>query len=314
MTTGYLWDRAYLGHNTSPAHPERPERADVLATTAMLTDVPGIRAIQADPYLGRPSVLKVHDVDYVTMVSGAHEGGRHFLDGGDTVVRHDTYDTALLSAAGAVTATRAVARGEVTNAFAAIRPPGHHAGVGNARGFCVFNNVAVAARFAQSVCGLQRVLIVDWDVHPADGTQAIFYEDPDVHVFSVHQHGIFTERVGRTEHKGRGEGVGATYNLPLPEGASTAEYLRRMEPLLEHAAERCKPDIVFVSCGFDAHMADPVGQMGVDDDGFRRFTHIVGRIAKQHCDGRLVSVLEGGYNPSVLKRCVRHHVEELTVL
>jgi acetoin utilization deacetylase AcuC-like enzyme len=264
-----------------------------------------------DVDLALPWILRVHEPAYVQEVRTAFARRQRALDRGETPVLEDTYPVALHSAAGALSLLGAVARGELRNGFAAVRPPGHHAGPSFGRGFCVFNNAASCARFAQQQFGLGRVLILDWDVHPADGTYAIFYEDPSVVLLSVHQDGIFSSNVGTLDQRGRGPGEGSKFNLPLPKGTRPLEYFRALEPVLEAAAELARPDIVIVSCGFDAHLADPVQAMQLDDDAFRRLTRMALQIARHYCAGRLVSILEGGYSPMVLRRCVRSHLELL---
>lgn len=309
--TGYVWDAGYLGYTTSSILPEGPRRAEALSSSTLLGELEGLASVAVDAALGLPWVRRVHHPTYVDMVRDAFRQGRKALDRSrETVVREDMYDVALLSAAGALSLVRAVSAGDLDNGFAAIRPPGHHAASAQARGFCVFNNVAVAARFAQEA-GHRRILIVDWDVHPADGTSDIFFEDPDVHVVSVHQDGIFSPEVGRADQRGRGPGYGTTYNLPLAEGSDETVYLRELTPLLEDAAERCQPDFVLISCGFDAHAGDPLGQMRLTDASYRRLTREVRAIADHYAGGRLVSLLEGGYELNVLRRCVRIHLETL---
>ncbi len=308
---GYLWDEGCLGHFTSTVHAERPERLEPLRPQGLLADLPGLRLVRTDPALGLPAVRRLHDPDYVRSVQLAWQHNRLWLDGGDTVVRGDTFDTALLAASGALSLLRAVAEGTVRSGFAAIPPPGHHAGRNRARGFCVFNNVAVCARHAQHALGVERVLVLDWDVHPADGTMTIFYEDPTVHVVSVHQEGILSNAVGIAEQRGRGAGEGSTWNIPLEAGSRGPDYLRALEPVLEEAAALCRPDLVLVSCGFDAHAADPIGGMRLFEDDFAAFTRLARGVAERFSGGRLVSLLEGGYNPKVLRRCARSHLEAL---
>jgi acetoin utilization deacetylase AcuC-like enzyme len=309
--TGYAWHPGFQGHFTRVGHPEHPDRARALDVQRMMIDLPGLQQVKVDEGLGFAWVRRVHEDAYVSAVRDAHGRGTRVLDRGDTWISGDSYEVGLLAISATLTLVAQVAAGTLDNGFAAVRPPGHHAGVANARGFCLFNNVAVAARFAQQCYGYSRILILDWDVHPADGTEAIFYDDPNVHVVSVHQHGIFTETVGTEAQSGRGEGEGTTYNVPVAKGSNEAQILQRLEPVLERAASRCRPDLVLVSCGFDAHRADPVGGLGLDDESFRVLTTMAKRVARQHAGGRLVSVLEGGYSPEVLSRCARVHVETL---
>ena len=310
--TGYLWDSRALGHATSTVHPERPDRIRALDPNLVLADLPGLQRIPTDLALALPWIARVHEPAYTERVRTAFDKGLMALDAvRETRVCSDTFDVALVAAAGALSLTGAVASGRVDNGFAAIRPPGHHAGPSYTRGFCFFNNVAICARYAQRVHGLDRVLIVDWDVHPADGTMDIFYEDPSVHLVSVHQDGIFTDQVGRRDQIGRGDGEGCTYNLPLPPGSGAKEYLADLIPLLEHAAGRCRPDLILISCGFDAHRADSISSMKLCDADYGRLTREIRALASEYCGGRVVSILEGGYNPPAMRRAALAHLEAL---
>jgi len=310
--TGYVWDPLFLGHVTSRIHPERPARAGELATREMSREVPGIAPLAIDRALGLPWVRRVHEAAYIDRVQhGAGRGQRHLDSGAETLLREDTFEVALGALSATLSLVREVGEGRLENGFAAVRPPGHHAWPGHTRGFCVFNNAAAAARYAQAQLGLERVLIVDWDVHPADGTEGFFYDDPSVHVLSVHEEGLFPATVCAADHRGSGEGEGSSWNLPLDSGSGPKEYYRHFEPLLEAAASACRPELVIVSCGFDAHRADGIGHMRLDDGAFFELTKMVRRVAKRYAEGRLVSILEGGYCLDVLRRCVRHHLEAL---
>lgn len=311
MKTGYAWDPAFLGHRTISVNPEHPDRARALASETMLAEVPGLLPVRIDPNLGFPGVLRVHPTSYVSEVRDAFAQGRRALDGGDTLLAADTFEVALRSAASALSVTEAVLSGKLDNGFAALRPPGHHALTNRGRGFCVFNNAAICARFAQAAFSVNRILVVDWDVHPADGTMSIFYDDPSVHVLSLHQDGIFGKDVGTADQRGTGAGEGSTYNVPMPERTKPTAYLDTFERALDVAAVRCRPDLVIVSCGFDAHAGDPVGKLSLDDDTYAHLTRAVKHVAKKHCGGRVVSLLEGGYQIDILRRCTRTHLETL---
>lgn len=311
MTTGYIWDKIFLGHKNSKMHPENPFRVDDLDFHSMRQDLPGLVEVINQEALGRPAALRIHSNKYLQRFERDATNGLEYFDYFDTKLREDTFEVALRSVSAAVSLTSAVCKGEVKNGFAAIRPPGHHATPEKAKGFCFFNNVAICARHAQMFFDCKKVLIVDWDVHPGDGTTSIFYDDPDVHVLSIHQDGIFSESVGTDDQRGRGEGEGTTYNVSLKERSNMTDYLRAFEPAVINAVERCKPDIIFISCGFDAHRGDPLGSMELDEDAFQRFTQIIMSLAAVHCNGRIVSILEGGYNTDILQSCVRSHVEIL---
>lgn len=309
--TGFVWDRTFLGHRTSSVHREKPERVADLDPVTMAQEVPGTTPLKVDSALGLPWIARVHDRDYVRRLREAHGSGVRFLDGGDTFVAGDTFEVATFASAAAVTLTEAVFKGRVDNGFVALRPPGHHAGPSSARGFCYFDHAAECARYAQQIHGARRVLVVDWDVHPGDGTEAIFYEDPDVHVMSLHQKGLFAETCCAADQTGRGEGEGATYNSPLEARTGPLEYLREFERVLDLAAARCRPDLIIISCGFDAHAGDPLGGLCLVEETFRRMTSMVLALARQYCSGRVVSLLEGGYSPPVVRRCARAHIEAL---
>jgi acetoin utilization deacetylase AcuC-like enzyme len=301
ILTGYHHD---TGH-----HPERADRLRVIQETAEDPEL--------SPFLSRleprPATLEelcaVHEEDYVRQVEEACNSGIHALDP-DTMISTDSFEEARMAAGGVLTALDAVISGTVENAFCAVRPPGHHAEKDRAMGFCLFNNVAVAARYAQDHHGLPRVLIVDWDVHHGNGTQHAFYDDPTVFYFSIHQSPHYPGSGSVTE-TGEGAGKGKTLNVPLSAGSGDDEYLEAFEKLLLPAAKNFSPDLVLVSAGFDAHLDDPLAGMNVTDEGFSRMTEYVIRIASEHCDGRLVSTLEGGYSLVALQRSVRSHLMSL---
>jgi acetoin utilization deacetylase AcuC-like enzyme len=221
-----------------------------------------------------------------------------------------SYQAAVMAAGGVVAAADAVAGGKVVNAFCAVRPPGHHARSDVAMGFCMFNNVAIATRHVQRQHGLAKVLIVDWDVHHGNGTQEAFYEDPNVLYFSVHQWPFYPGS-GSTAEKGAGPGLNRTINVPLPAGAGDKEFVQAFEQQLRPAALAFAPQFVFISAGFDAHDGDTLGQMKVTTEGYARLTRIVKEIANTCCQGRIVSVLEGGYNLKALANAVEAHIRVL---
>jgi len=215
-----------------------------------------------------------------------------------------------MAAGGVLRAVDAIMAGQAANAFCAVRPPGHHALESKAMGFCIFNNVAIGARYVQGKYKLPRVLIVDWDVHHGNGTEAEFYDDPNVLYFSVHQY-PFYPGTGAESDRGRGEGLGSTINVPLPAGSGGGVYLEAFEKVLRPAAMEFRPDFVFISAGFDAHRHDLLGGMDLTAEGFAELTEVVMEIAEKCCEGRLVSVLEGGYNIEALAACVEAHIRVL---
>jgi acetoin utilization deacetylase AcuC-like enzyme len=232
------------------------------------------------------------------------------LSTGDTSVSEASWDAAVRAAGLAVSGVEAVTSGRIGNAFCAVRPPGHHATADRGMGFCIFNNVAVAARHAQQACGIRRVLIVDWDVHHGNGTQDIFYEDGTVLFFSSHQWPLYPG-TGRRSETGLGAGAGLTINCPLPAGAGRAEVLGAMREELEPAAERFEPELVLISAGFDARAGDPLGGFLLEDEDFAEMTRLVMGIAESYAQGRIVSLLEGGYGLAVLGGAVAAHVGAL---
>jgi acetoin utilization deacetylase AcuC-like enzyme len=242
-------------------------------------------------------------------VQAASARGQAALDP-DTIVCSDSYTVALKAIAGTLAAADAVMQGQVSQVFCAVRPPGHHATPQRPMGFCLFNNVAILARYLQRQHGLDNILIIDWDVHHGNGTQAIFDDDPSVLYFSVHQY-PFYPGTGATTETGHGRGQGFTMNVPLPAGSGDDTYIAVFERQLLPRALAYRPDCVLISAGFDAHYADPLAHMQVTEEGYRRLTQIVKEIATTCSQQRLISVLEGGYNLEALGRSVQAHVEEL---
>jgi acetoin utilization deacetylase AcuC-like enzyme len=238
-----------------------------------------------------------------------HGGGR--LDP-DTVVSPASFRVALAAAGACSSAVDAVVAGPERRALCLVRPPGHHATPTHSMGFCLFNNVALAAHRARAVHGMNRVLIVDWDVHHGNGTQDAFYEDPAVMFFSAHRYGGgFYPGTGAADETGSGRGLGATLNVPLRYGTSRPDYRAAFTRALEKAADASKPELVLLSAGFDAHARDPVGSLGLEVEDFVWLTRQVLEVARTHAGGRVVSCLEGGYNLEVLAESVQAHLEEL---
>jgi acetoin utilization deacetylase AcuC-like enzyme len=308
--TGFVYDDIYLRHQTGAGHPERPERltaiVDQLQRDGLLGDLLRLKPVAAAP----DSIAAVHTVEYVEHVRRSCQSGTAYLDSADTPVCRDSYEVALVAAGGVQAAIDAVMEGKVRNAFCAIRPPGHHALKDKAMGFCLFNNVAIAARYIQQKHKLAKVLIVDWDVHHGNGTQAIFYDDPTVFYFSVHQ-SPFYPGTGSVEERGQGKGLGSKLNAPLPAGSDDAEYRKVFEQQLQPAAAAFKPDFVLISAGFDSGRNDLLGRMKLTPEGYAALTRIVKGIAGQYSHGRLVSVLEGGYNLETLAASVAAHLRVL---
>jgi acetoin utilization deacetylase AcuC-like enzyme len=310
VKTGFLYGDIYLRHRTRQGHPERPERlsniVERLERNGLLKELLRIQPAQAD----QQWITAVHPPEYVQRIKKLCQGGAATADSGDTPVCRESYDVALAAVGGVLRAVDAVVEGKVHNAFCAIRPPGHHASQQRAMGFCLLNNVAIAARYAQQKHKLARVLIVDWDVHHGNGTQAVFDDDPTVFYFSIHQSPFYPGTGGASE-RGLGNAMGTKLNVPLPAGSGDREYRRAFEDKLKPAALEFRPDLVLISAGFDAHDKDLLGGMKVSTQGFADLTRIVRQIAEQSCRGRLVSVLEGGYNLEMLAESVEAHLRAL---
>ena len=308
--TGLLYDQVYLKHSTGAGHPERPERLsailDRLRRVGLLAELTRITPRAADLRW----LTTVHGRAYVQRVEASCLAGLGHVGPADAPVGPESYAAAVTAVGGVLAAVDAVMEGRLRNAFCAVRPPGHHALPEKAMGFCLFNTVAIAAKYIQQRAGLARVLIVDWDVHHGNGTQAVFYGDPGVFYFSIHQ-SPFYPGTGAADERGVGDGLGSTLNVPLPAGTSDATLQAVFEGQLTPAALTFAPDFVLVSAGFDAHEDDPLGQMSVTPEGFASLTRVVKSIADQCCGGRLVSVLEGGYHLEGLAASVEAHVREL---
>jgi acetoin utilization deacetylase AcuC-like enzyme len=253
----------------------------------------------------------VHTPRLIELVRQTAEIGGGHLDA-DTIVGPASFAVGLSAAGCCVAAVDAVLNGTDRTALCLVRPPGHHATPAHSMGFCLFNNIAVAARHARSKQGINRVLIVDWDVHHGNGTQDVFYEDPTVFFLSIHRYGHgFYPGTGSVNETGAGAGLGATLNVPIRYGSSRKDFHDRFEQALQSAAAAIKPELVLVSAGFDAHRMDPIGDLGLEAEDFALLTRHVREIAKVHSDGRLVSSLEGGYHWQATADSVRAHLEEL---
>ena len=296
MPVGFCLNDNHVGH-TLRGHPEHAGRLrrieDHLRATGLahtLTRVPTRPAT-------REELTRVHTPAYLDHVHAMsyREG---YLDP-DTYIRQGSWEAALHAAGGLIALVEAVVRGDLDGGFALVRPPGHHAEADRAMGFCLFNNVAVAARAAQADLGIERVLIVDWDVHHGNGTQHAFYDDPTVMYFSTHQYPYYPG-TGAREERGTGPGEGTTVNVPFPGGVGDDDYILAFERLLVPLARRFRPDLILVSAGYDPHWRDPLAAMEVTLTGFTRLTRILVDLARDLCQGRIVFTLEGGYDLDAL--------------
>jgi acetoin utilization deacetylase AcuC-like enzyme len=309
-TSGLLLDPVYKQHAPGEAHPERPERLD--AITAALERDGSVKAMmRIEP---RPAtddeLAAVHAREYIALAKREITAGRRMLSTGDTDVTPRSLDVALRAAGGVLNAVDAIFDRRVKNAFCAVRPPGHHATPTRGMGFCIFNNVAVAARYAKSKFGAERVLIADWDVHHGNGTQEVFWRDGSVLFFSTHQYPWYPG-TGALDETGEGLGKGKIINRPFDAGAGRSEIYGVFRDDLKAAAAGFKPDFVIISAGFDSRAGDPLGRFQLHDEDFQDLTRVMLDVAEEHCDGRVLSVLEGGYSLGGLAAGVSAHVSVL---
>lgn len=309
MTILYT-DPFFLKHDTGH-HPETAGRLRAITATLDKAGLP--KRCQAGTYqpLTEEAIAKLHEPKMIHKARQIAEHGGGMIDA-DTVVSADSYKVALAAAGACAAAVDAVIRGTDTNALCLVRPPGHHATPTHSMGFCLFNNVALAANHARRAHELTRILIVDWDVHHGNGTQDVFYEDPEVVFFSIHRFGHgFYPGSGAADETGRGKGLGHIVNAPIRYGTTRKDYHDHFVRSLEKAADRIKPEIVLISAGFDAHARDPIGSLGLDVEDFATLTQRVLEIASVHAKNRVVSCLEGGYHLEALAQSVQAHLEQL---
>ena len=311
MSTALLSGPIYREHLAGRVgHPERPGRYDAvmraLEKSGLTQDLLPVKPREATG----EELLLCHTPKYLKIAKNDVDAGAPSLSTGDTDIGRNSWDVASHAVGGVLNAVDAVISGQARNAFCAVRPPGHHASAGRGMGFCLFNNVAIAARYAQRKHGMDRVMIVDWDVHHGNGTQDIFYSDPSVFFFSTHQWPLYPG-TGRADETGEGEGLGTTMNFPCPAGSGRAEILGAVEESLAPAAEQFRPDLLLISAGFDSRIGDLLGQFTLTDDDFADLTRAVMEMAERYAGGRVVSLLEGGYNLSGLASAAMRHVETL---
>lgn len=309
MLPAYLWDRVSLEHDTG-VHVESVARADRMNPERMRRLVPDLDARQVVKHDALPHILSVHDRAYHDFVKDACIARHRLLDHGDTYICEHSYDAAIGSVDAALTAADLVMSGNCRTAFCAMRPPGHHALRGEAMGFCIFANISILARYLQQVHGIGRIAIVDWDVHHGNGTQAIFYEDPSVYFVSLHQHPLWPG-TGKVHERGTGPGEGYTLNIPVPPGTSEAAYLSRFDAEVLPPLREFAPEFVLISAGFDAHRDDPLGGLMLTESGFATLTARLMDLAADTAGGRIISLLEGGYNLTALENSVARHVKAL---
>ena len=309
-STAILADPIYKEHFTGEGHPERPARFDaVLHALERAGAIKDALRIQARPAT-EDEIALCHGRKYIEIVKRDVTHAPGVLSTGDTEIGPRSLEVALKATGGLLNAVDAVVDRKAPNAFCAVRPPGHHATPNRGMGFCLFNNIAVAARYAQKKFGIGNVLIVDWDVHHGNGTQDIFYSDGSVFYFSTHQSPWYPG-TGAAGETGEGKGKGMTMNFPAPSGSGRKEILGAFQNMLLPAMRDFKPELVLISAGFDSRLGDPLGQFTLSDHDFTGLTGVMLEIADRYAGGRLVSVLEGGYSLAGLGAGVTAHVEAL---
>ncbi|NNF00319.1 MAG: histone deacetylase [Pyrinomonadaceae bacterium] len=313
MTTAIIHHPIYQKHDTGFGHPETPRRYEVVmqalkGDSDLWNSLLEIEAAE----VSKGIIQAAHTKDHYKLVERAFGEGLEALDN-DTMISMKSFEAAVYAAGGVCRGVDAVMSGESKNAFVAVRPPGHHATAENAMGFCLFNNVAVAARYAQNKYKeVERVAVIDWDVHHGNGTQGIFYDDPSVYFFSMHQYPWYPG-TGSSGEKGFGRGRGFTLNIPIKASAPAEKQKGMFDSAITDIRKDFKPDMIFISAGFDAHLTDPLGQLMLEDDDYVSMTKTVKDWADEVCDGRIVSCLEGGYNLETLGDTVKSHIVELNL-
>ena len=309
MATALITDSRFLDHETG-AHPETARRLDAIRRVLENDVELWERLEHVDPHpASEDDIARCHSRHLIDDIRQAATSGVERLDA-DTVISRESFDVARLAAGAATSAVDLVMRGEVDNVFAAVRPPGHHAGTEVAMGFCLFNNAAIGARYAQAAYDLERVLVVDWDVHHGNGTQEIFYRDPAVFYFSTHQYPYYPGTGARAE-TGEGPGEGSILNVPLRAATPASAHQEAFRDALETIEDQFPPDLVIISAGFDSRRDDPLGGLLLEDTDFAEMTKEVLELADRHAGGRVVSLLEGGYNLNNLGDSVHSHIAAL---
>jgi acetoin utilization deacetylase AcuC-like enzyme len=310
MRTAFLQDRRFEEHLTGEGHPERPERLQaslrLLGGQAWFASLAQIEAAPAE----LDWIEHIHDLGYIRRAEALCGSGAPWIDTPDVAVCPRSFDVALLAAGGGMALADAVIAGDADNAFALVRPPGHHAEQAAAMGFCVFNNVAVLARYLQKAHGLDKIAIVDWDVHHGNGTQHSFEEDPSVFYVSLHQYPHYPG-TGSADETGRGRGRGTTLNCPMRAGANDSAYERAFMEQVLPALDLYRPEAVIISAGFDAHRDDPLADIELSTACYGWMTTRMLEVADQHAGGRVISMLEGGYHLNRLAECVTTHLAVL---
>ena len=297
--TAYLYDEIYMEHNTGWGHPERPERLraidDNLKSCKFYNDLIRVEKKIAD----LKYIELIHDRKYINRAKKEIESGMSNLDSMDTVICGKSFEVALYAVGGCLNMCDCIMKGDAENGFCVIRPPGHHAEKNSAAGFCIFNNIAIAARYLQSKHKIKKIAIVDWDVHHGNGTQHSFENNNSIYYISLHQYPHYPGTGGSNEN-GTGEGKGYTLNIPMKSGSGDQEYAEAFYDIILPELEKFKPDFILISAGFDAHRDDPLSSIFLSTDSYYQFTKSIKVIAEKYSNNRIIAFLEGGYNLDAL--------------
>jgi len=301
--TAYLYGDVYLEHDTGWGHPERPERLTAidnhLRTAPWYPDLVRVEPAYAD----REHIEKIHSASYIDRIHQEIAQGIPYIDSMDTTVCLNSFRVAMEAVGGCLNMCDTIMQGHADKGFCAVRPPGHHAERNYSAGFCLFNNIAICARYLQDEHGLKKVAIVDWDVHHGNGTQHSFYDDNTVLYISTHQFPHYPG-TGSVMENGKDRGKGYTLNIPMRAGSSDRDYLNAFHDLIIPSLENFKPEIILVSAGFDAHRADPLAEIRLSTDAYAEFSAMLVEAAGKYADNRIIAFLEGGYNLDTLAHCV----------
>ncbi|QQK75779.1 class II histone deacetylase [Salicibibacter cibarius] len=323
--TGFIFDESYLWHDTGSGALSLPAggwlEADVYAenpdTKRRIKSLIDRSGYSKELDRITPSVVtqedlkETHSADYIEKIKEMSDTPRGGMAGEEAIVGPGSYEIACLSAGGGIAAVDKVMSGEVDNAYALTRPPGHHAEEDKGMGFCLFNNVAIAARYARKTYGLNRVMILDWDVHHGNGTEQSFYDDPNILFVSIHQELNYPPKSGQVDKTGKGEGEGYNINIPLPAGTGDEGYIHTLENVVAPLVDQFQPELILISAGQDASIFDPLGRMMVTADGYKRMAIFMKKLAEKHCQGRLIALHEGGYSAPYVPFCTLRIIEAL---